>query len=338
MRRPALGSILGLVVVAGLSTLLASLAGCGSPSASTPASSAEPDATAPERAASAPGTARVGGDVVATVNGIPITTAEVEQLARDARITSLLALRRLEDELVLGELAARAARGDDPEAERAARRASVRAFLRLEVEATHTPETITHAEIEARRAQIGRALVQPELRRASHLLVPLARDAEEAQVDAALRIARELRDEVARADDPSRALDAYAGRRGAFELRVEHLPAMSHDELEEPFADALFAAPALGVLSAPVRTSFGVHVVVLEEILPASSVPESEWEPAIRRQLTAERRVAALDEWAARLADRTPVQILPAAVSIAERAPLGGDGPLGQAPPAGASP
>jgi hypothetical protein len=76
-----------------------------------------------------------------------------------------------------------------------------------------------------------------------------------------------------------------------------------------------------------VRSSYGVHVVVLDEIVPPWEVPTEEWVPALRRQLAAEQRAAATDALATALAEQQPVLVNQAALSIAEQMPLGSGGP-----------
>ncbi|MBX7195925.1 MAG: peptidylprolyl isomerase [Sandaracinaceae bacterium] len=298
------------------------VSGCG-PAASDPSSRAEAPVAAPDDRGSTSGpAAQVGGDVVATVDGVPITLHEVETLARTAHLTPALALERLEDELVLGGLAERTELARDPEVESAARRAAVRELLVRVVEPTITPETVSSEDLDARRAQISGGLSMPETRRAVHVLVTLEADADEARLDAAFRLARSLRDELAGAPDLVAAMDAMAGRRGAFEIVVEHLDPMARADLEAPFGDALFAATEPGLLPEVVRTSYGVHVIDLVAVVPAWEVPREEWEPVLRRQIAAEGRAAALEELAATLASRTRVEIDPRAQALAESAPL----------------
>lgn len=298
---------------------LASLAACGGtePVALAPA----PPAPA-EQAAAARGTASVGGDVVATVDGEPITLGEIEELSRTGGITALEALRRLEAERVLERLAASSPAAADPAVERAARRAAVRALLARDVEAGREPETVSAADLEARRVEIAAGLSAPETRRASHALIPLSDGASEAQVEAAFRLARRIRDEVRSSETPSAALDGYAGPQGGLEVTVEHMDPLRREDVVAPFADALFSAAEPGLIGEPVRTSYGVHVIVLEEIVPPWEVPREEWEAVLRRQIAAERRALALEELAGRLAADTSIVIDPGVARLAETVPL----------------
>lgn len=268
------------------------------------------------------GRATLGGDVVATVDGHPITVAEVEEVAREAGLSPLDALRRLEEEMVLVALAERRGLADDVEAERAARRAAVRALLERDIEAPNGPATISAEDIEARGRQLAPGLSSGETRRASHALIRLAEDAPEARVEAAYRLARRILEQVRAAPEPARALDEHAGTQGGFEVEVEHMDAMARDAFLAPFAELLFAASSPGVIDEPVRTSFGVHVVVLEEIVEPWEVPREEWEPVVRRQLVAERRARALERLATVITARTPVHVDAAAARFVETVPL----------------
>jgi parvulin-like peptidyl-prolyl isomerase len=256
----------------------------------------------------ASGDATVGGDVVATVEGVPITLADVEALSREEQLAPREALRRIENDLLLSRAAERAGLGSDPEFTDEMRRAAVRALLRRVIEPAHLPEAVTEAELEARRAEISSALSAPETRRAAHLLIRLASDAPPARVDAAMRLARRIRDELSAEADPATALDHYGAQEGSFDLTVEHLDPMAREHLAAPFAEALFAATP-GLLPEPVRTSYGVHVIVLVEVVPPWEVPREDWEPPLRRQLAAEARAAATEALVDELSARTSVTI-----------------------------
>jgi hypothetical protein len=311
-------------------TVLLVASGCGTDG---PGPSVERPIEARPSAPSAGPAAEVGGQVVSTVDGEAITVAEVEEVVRLTGLGPLAALRRLQEERALAHRAAASPVADDPEVAAATRRALVRQLLASEVEAPHPPEAIPAAAVEQRAREISGALASPETRRASHVMVALPADAPEARVDAAFRLARRMRDELRAQPSPSAALDAYAGRQGAFDVVVERLDPMPRDELEQTFADALFEAPGSGLVEEPVRSSYGVHVIVLEEIVPPWEVPREEWEPVLRRQLAAEARVAATEALVERLASRTPVTIAPAGVQLAESFGLGAQDGAGSGAP-----
>lgn len=313
----------------GASLGLLGLAACGEPEA---APAGESPAAAEARAL-ASGDSSVGGDIVATVDGVGIGVADVEALARAEQLAPLEALRRLEGELLLARASERAGAGDVDEADAEARRAAVRALLHRVIEPAHTPEGVSAETLDARHREIASALSAPETRRAGHALVQLPADAPEARVDAAMRLAQRIRGELATLSDPEAALDRYAGTEGAFEVAVEHLPAMAHERLERSFADALFGAAAPGLLPGLVRTSYGVHVIVLAEIVPPWEVPREEWEPTLRRQIAAEARARATEELAEQLRERAPVSVSARVGDLLETISFGD--PPGAAPPGG---
>ncbi len=279
----------------------------------------------PVRSASERETARVGGEVIATVDGDPIYVRDVERVVRESGLTPTLALRRLEGEMALAHHAEGSAVAADPEIERSARSAAVRELLHRDVEAALTPEAVPEAVVEERRSSLGGALSSPETRRAVHVLVRLDSSPDPARLDAAMRLARRIEGELATASDVGAAMDGYVGRQGAFDVVVEHLDPMRRDALEAPFADALFTATAPGLLPDVVRTSYGVHVIALTEIVPPWEVPREEWVPALRRQLAAEARAQATEDLATRLAEGVPILVDDRALGIAQTMPLGSD-------------
>ena len=273
--------------------LLAVLAaGCGEAPSDAVTSEQAPALPSPTRA-----NAQVGGEVVSTVDGAPITLSEVRETATRLHLSPLDALRRLQSELAIVHRAEATPLVRDAEVERAAQRAAVRALLRTQIEAAHTAEAQTPEAVQARYAEIAQNLVSPEQRVSTHLLVPIAADAEEARRDAARRIAEGFLRDVTLAPDEAAALaqlDALAGTHGAFEVSVEHLPAFSRADIETAFADALFGMTEPGLVPRVVQTSYGFHVIYLQRIEPPWTVPREEWEPALRRQLSVEARAEAL--------------------------------------------
>jgi len=96
------------------------------------------------------GAATVGGDVLATVDGRPITVDEVRRVVRETELGPRQALLRLEERELLAGEASRAGYADDPEVRRATRQAMVQALLEREVEERVTAESITEEAIRAR--------------------------------------------------------------------------------------------------------------------------------------------------------------------------------------------
>ena len=284
-------------------------AGCGEASSGAGASAETPALPTLARAH-----AQVGGEVVSTVDGEPITLSEVREAATRLHVAPLDALRRIQSELAIVHRAEATSLVQDAEVERAAQRAAVRGLLRTQIEAAHTAEGQTSAAVEARYAEIAQNLVSPEQRVSTHLLVPIAADADQARRDAARRIAEGMLRDVALATDEAAALtqmDALAGTHGAFEVSVEHLPAFAQGDIETSFADALFGMTEPGLVPSVVETSYGFHVIYLQRIEAPWTVPREEWEPALRRQLSVEARAQALIALTDDLGERQRVLMSP---------------------------
>lgn len=96
------------------------------------------------------GSATVGGDVVSTVDGMPITVDEVRRVVRETELGPRDALERLQERELLAMEARRQGRDDGPEVERATKQAMVQALLRREVEEAIGPLSITEEAIAAR--------------------------------------------------------------------------------------------------------------------------------------------------------------------------------------------
>jgi peptidyl-prolyl cis-trans isomerase D len=158
---------------------------------------------------------------------------------------------------------------------------------------------------------------QPERRKVSHLLLTVAQDADDAAANQVLSEIKSVRDrilagesidELAKqlSDDPGSA--AQGGSLGVIEKGVM-VPA---------FDQVAFTLPA-GELSEPVRTPFGYHLILVNEILPAVVKPFEE----VRDQLTAElgkqRSDALFYELGERLANlvyESPDSLEPAAAEL----------------------
>jgi predicted regulator of Ras-like GTPase activity (Roadblock/LC7/MglB family) len=237
----------------------------------------------PAEAVRSRGNAEVGGDVVATVDGVPITVAEVERAARLGHVSPETALRRLEDELLLAR-AAEAAGVDAREARQAVRRAAVQRLLAAEVE----PVTeVDEAEIEAAYAESPDRYARPERRRSLHVMVAHAvGEAGEAWI-------RELHARAAAAEDPVSVLLGVRRRptgEPPFDVVVEEVEPFAPDADTDPaYLAALFGPGEEGLLPDVVRTEIGWHVVHLSEIQPAER-PTRE-EAGVARARRAARRV-----------------------------------------------
>lgn len=264
------------------------------------------------------GDERVGGDVVSTVDGHAITVAEVEVAARSSGVPPEVALRRLQDEVLLALAARRGGVGsDDPAAVRAQRQAMVQALLARTVEAQEpeVPQDELAAAYEASRQRFSR----PERRVSTHVV---ARDAPVADMEAGRAWIEELLGELRAAPDPVNA--ALAVRRRSdldtlpFAVEVQEVDGLAQDDpaTAPAYLRALYAMEEPGVYPAPVRTELGWHAVILERIEPPRATSREEALETLRGERVAQHRHAALNELVGDIAERTPVTLVPDAPQL----------------------
>lgn len=256
------------------------------------------------------GSARVGGNVVATVDGHPIDVETVMSAARAAGVPPELALARLEDEALLAAAAERAGFADDPAVRRATERAAVQALLARTVEAEVTEEAIDPATLEEALEASPERFDRPERRRSAHVLAAVPEGAPAEVESAAEAWIRRLHAEAAASRDPAAHL---AGVRPdpslPFEVSYEDVPPLARtDEAAAGYVEALFGAEVPGLLP-PVRTGLGWHVIVVTEIVPAWRPTREEALAVLRSERLAALRAARLEELVRELAARTEVRL-----------------------------
>jgi peptidyl-prolyl cis-trans isomerase D len=126
----------------------------------------------------------------------------------------------------------------------------------------------------------------PETVEARHILIKVDQNAKAEEVESArkkaeeiYKLAKEGRDfaELARkySEDPTKAKGGYLGT-------------FRREEMIEPFSDKAFSMNA-GDISEPVRTPFGWHIIKVEKVNAAKTIPLSEAEAGIREKLKTER-------------------------------------------------
>lgn len=258
---------------------------------------AGPDETA--RREVARGDAVVAGEVVATVEGYPITRSEVVALARRGRLEPSAALTRLEGELLLGLEAEREGYGSDAVVRREVRRGAVQALL--EEVAREVPDEVSEADLRALYEERVEGWKRPAMRGVAHVLVPVAEGAPLAIEEEARARAEAIR--LALAVDPD--LERWREEPG---LTVEEVPLFAADApLEEPFREAVFEMEAPGVVPRVVRTSYGWHAILVRVVLPEFRPSFESRRRWLRDELLARRRFARLHELVSRLEDERGV-------------------------------
>lgn len=235
---------------------------------------------------------RVVTEVVARVGDRPIGAAEVAARMAAEGVDADTALERLIDQELLVQEARRRGITEGRDEERAAERIMVRAMLH-DFEQDLTPDSVPEDEVRADFESQREKLDIPERRKSWHILV---KDSSES----GWRLAEAIRDEVRSAADPRSVFRRYAEGGEAeppLEVSAEDLPPITRRAgIEQAYKDALFEAESTGPLDTLVETSYGVHVIVLTEILPSERKTLREVESEIRDRLSQKKRFERLAE------------------------------------------
>jgi len=256
----------------------------------------------------------ISGDVVSRVDGSAIGTHEVERLVQVGKLPPSAALSRLQAERLLGQEAKSRGYERRTETEITAREALVQQLLVDAVE----PVDVTPAEIEAAyQAQKGR-FDQPEKRRGAHVLaIP-----DPAGGQSALQAAEAFIQETIRTLQYSRDVEATLAAAGGAQVDhvkvvMQELPAAANDGTYVPeFSRAFFSVSAPGVVPDVVKTQFGYHAILVREIVPPHSEPESVAFETLRREIATRKQAQRLDALLSELRKRTPVKFAPDAQKI----------------------
>lgn len=301
----------------GVAALVLLLAGC--PGGEDDAGGAAPSARE--------GDAEVGGEVVATVDGVPIGLDDVRRVLREGDLRPREALARLEEEELLAAEARRRGYRDDPAVRYAARKAMVQALLEREIERAITPATIPEERV---REQYERRddWARPERRASAHVLAKTGPGADPELDRGAERFAARVLHELAFAEDPQQILERYRESEDEpFEVTVEEIPPVARDaSFAEPYLEAVFDVDRAGPVDVPVRTRYGWHAILVTEIVPARDGSFESVQRAIREQLASRDRQKRLVELVGELRRRTVVQERSEVIDRALRGPAPGKG------------
>lgn len=268
---------------------------------------------------------RLGADVAARVGAIEIP---VDSLARIAAAQQIPPARArdlaVRDALFASEARARGL-DEAPEVRSAISAVLARRLLHELHEAAAGAGPVTDEELRIATERHWLELDRPEGFRTVHAVVRLAADADAATRDKAVALAGAIREAVSPAReialrttppdvplgstqppaDP--AVEAFVSAARSvpaegLEVVAQPLPPVSATgrtlspeprQFDADFARAAVSLVARGDLSAPVTSSFGVHVIMLLERIPARVVPAEERRRLVRDEVVADRARAA---------------------------------------------
>lgn len=285
-------------------------------------SSSEP--RGPTSSALAPGVvARVGAELVSAET----VTRIAERRGLTARAASELAAT---DALFAAEARSRLPEGTRRGIERAA---LARALLEGLVREPQTHSPPTEAELDELLRERWVDLERPDAVRTTHAVVL---NAEPGRAAAARMVAEKLGGAVAFArtgPELLRAARAFPGE--GFEIRAEALPFVTVDGrifartetgiaarpggFDLAFARAANAIAEVGQLGPIAESSFGFHVILLEERMPGVSTPRAGLAAMLEPEVRARRGSKLRSELVRKLRSGTPVQVERAADDLTAR-------------------
>ncbi len=156
-------------------------------------------------------------------------------------------------------------------------------YVLVDDKAVESRVQITDAEIEEYYNKNRDLFSRPEERRARHVLVQVNPSADAATIDAAQKKIADIAARARAGEDFAALASQYSDDPGS-KAQGGDLGFFPRGRMVPEFDEAVFAL-APGSISDPVRTSFGFHVIKLEEIRPAGQRPLAEVKEQIRGQL-----------------------------------------------------
>ncbi|MCU0230169.1 MAG: peptidyl-prolyl cis-trans isomerase, partial [Acidobacteria bacterium] len=169
-------------------------------------------------------------------------------------------------------------------------------YVMIDDKAVESRVQVTDAEIQAYYDQNKDAFSRPEERRARHVLVKVDAAADQATLDAAKSKIEMVAAQARSGADFGRLAADYSDDPGS-KAQGGDLGFFPRGRMVPEFDAAVFSM-APGAISDPIRTSFGYHVIKVEEVRPAGQRPLAEVKEQIRGQL----RFPRLREEASKLA------------------------------------
>jgi len=192
------------------------------------------------------------------------------------------------------------------------------AYLELSATSLESNIPVPEEELQKLFAETSANYHRTERRRANHILLTLAENADDATVSAARSKLEDLRKkidsgesftELARTNSQDPGSAPQGGDLGFFERGA----------MVKPFEDATFALVKEGEISAPIRTQFGLHLIQLTGIEPEHSLTFTEAHDNLvqeYRRIQAEKQFFERVETLANLAYEHPDTLDPAATQL----------------------
>jgi hypothetical protein len=225
-------------------------------------------------------------DVVAVVDGRPISASEVAEQARASGVDARRALEALIDAEVVAGAAERRGLLQAPEVIEAMQQTLVRRLLATTFEREVMPEQLPDQEMRAAYARNRARLDHPELIEVRHVLARAGKKDDAGRREVLRRRAVQVAERAAGV----KSADEFAALGPALSdaevaLRTETVVTARRGWTVDAFADAAFALPRDGAVSGVVETEFGYHVLYRVRRIAEEHISFDEARPKLRELL-----------------------------------------------------
>ncbi len=157
-------------------------------------------------------------------------------------------------------------------------------------------------QLQARFEEQKARFVTPESRLASHILIAVSADADEASIETARQKARDIANQAQEGADFAELAKTYSEDPGSAAMGGD-LGWIEPGFMVKAFEDALYDLTLAKPLSEPVQTGFGWHIIKLEDIRPAEGMSFEEARDTLQQEYIAEQQDRQFLELADRLVD-----------------------------------
>jgi len=204
----------------------------------------------------------------------------------------------------------------------------------LELDAAKMEEDVLPDEeqLRARFEEQKNRFITPESRLASHILIEVDADADEATIETARQKAEGLAERARGGEDFAALAREYSQDAGSADLGGD-LGWVEPGFMVQAFEDGLYALTKEHPISDPVRTGFGWHVIELREVRPAEGMSFEEAREIVLEEYRKEQQERRFIEQADRLVDliyEDPTTLSSAAevmgLEVQQAGPFGRDG------------
>lgn len=206
-------------------------------------------------------------------DSVLVTQRELQEMARLQNQTRdigymLLPLAKYEDGITIDDAAISQYYADNQNRFQVPEEVSI-SYLELNADEIAKGIKVSEEELHARYDSQSINYVTPEERRARHILIQVAQDADAAEVDKAKQTLLDIRQRIEKGESFADLAKQYSQDPGSA-AEGGDLGFFGHGIMDPAFEESAFSL-AKGELSEPVRSAFGWHLIQIEEIKPAQT-------------------------------------------------------------------